>query len=68
MDTHYNYSVTNTRSSNFRPLDFVAPSVRCCSLEFVVGDCHGRSLLGVEYCLGAQNNTLIVKVLKDDYT
>jgi hypothetical protein len=37
-----NYSVMNTRSSNFLPLDFVAQSVRC-SLEFVVGDCHGQS-------------------------
>jgi hypothetical protein len=45
----------NTRSSNIRPLDFVAQSVGC-SLEFVVGDCHGQSLLAVEYCLGVQNN------------
>jgi hypothetical protein len=33
-----------------------------------VGDCHGQSLLAVEYCLGEQNNTLVVKVLKDYYT
>jgi hypothetical protein len=32
-----------------------------------VGDCHGQSSLAVEYCLGVQNNTWIVKVLKDDY-
>jgi hypothetical protein len=51
-----NYSAMNTRSSNFRPL------------EFVLGDCHGQSLLAVEYCLGVQNNTRVVKVLKDDYT
>jgi hypothetical protein len=57
----------NTRSGNFRPLDFVAQSVRC-SLEFVVGDCHGQSLSAAEYCLGVQNNAWIVKVLKDDYT
>jgi hypothetical protein len=56
----------NTRSSNFRPLDFVAQSVRC-SLAFVVGHCHGQSLSAVEYCLGEQNNTWIVKVLKDYY-
>jgi hypothetical protein len=47
-----NYSVMNTRSSNFRPLGFVAQSVYC-SLEFVVGDCHRQSLLAVEYCLGS---------------
>jgi hypothetical protein len=48
-----NHSVMKTRSSNFRPLDFVARSVRC-SLELlvVVGDCHGQSLLA-----GVQNNT-----------
>jgi hypothetical protein len=57
----------NTRASNFRPLDFVAQTVRC-SLEFVVGDCHGQSLLAVECCLGVQNNTRIVKVLKNYYT
>jgi hypothetical protein len=56
----------NTQASNFRPLDFVVQSVRC-SLEFVVGDCHGQLLLAVEYCLGVHNNTWIVKVLKDDY-
>jgi hypothetical protein len=32
-----------------------------------VGYCHGQ-LLAVEYCLGVQNNTWFVKVLKDDYT
>jgi hypothetical protein len=62
-----NYSVMNTRSSNFRPLDFVAQSVRC-RLSFVVGDCHRQSLLSVELCLGVHNNKWIVKVLKDDYT
>jgi hypothetical protein len=62
-----NYSVMNTPSSNFRPLDFVAQSVHC-SLDFVVGHCHRQLLLSVECCLGVQNNTWIVKVLKDDYT
>jgi hypothetical protein len=62
-----NYCVTTTRSSNFRPLEFTAQSVRC-SLDFVVGDCHRQSLLAVEYCLEVQNNMWIVKVLKDDYT
>jgi hypothetical protein len=57
----------NTRSSNFRPLDFVAQSVRS-SLHFVVEDCHRQTLLAVEYCLRVQNNTWIVKVLKGDYT
>jgi hypothetical protein len=57
----------NTRSSNFRPLDFVTQIVPC-SLEFVIGDRHGQSLLAVEYCLGVQNNAWIVKVVKDDYT
>jgi hypothetical protein len=56
----------NMRSSNFRPLDFVARSVRC-SLDFVVEDCHIRSL-AVEHSLRVQNNTWIVKVLKGDYT
>jgi hypothetical protein len=28
---------------------------------------HGQPL-AVEYCLGVQNNTWMVKVLKDDYT
>jgi hypothetical protein len=56
----------NTRSSNFQPLDIVEQSVRCI-LEFVVGHCHRQSL-SVKYCLGVQNNTWIVKVLKDDYT
>jgi hypothetical protein len=56
----------NTRSSYFRPLDFVAESVRC-GLEFVVGYCHGQSSLSVEYCLGVQSNTWIVRVLMDDY-
>jgi hypothetical protein len=55
------------RSSNFRPLDFVARSVRC-SLDFVVGDCHRQSLLAVEHSLRVQNNTWIVMVLKGDYT
>jgi hypothetical protein len=50
-----NYSVMNTRSSNFRPFDFVAQSVRF-SLNFVVGDYHGQSL-PVEYCLGVQNGS-----------
>jgi hypothetical protein len=56
----------NTRSSNFQPLDIVEQSVRR-SLDFAVGHCHGQSL-SVEYCLGEQNNTWIVKVVKDDYT
>jgi hypothetical protein len=51
-----NYSDINKRSSNFRPLDFVAQYVHR-SLEFVVGDCHGQSLLSVEYCLGVQKDT-----------
>jgi hypothetical protein len=62
-----NYSVINTRSTKFPPLGFVAQSVRC-SLDFVVGDCHRQSSLAVECCLGEENNTWIMKVLKDDYT
>jgi hypothetical protein len=50
----------------FRLLYFVTQSIRW-SLEFVVGDCYGQSL-AVKYCLGVQNNTWIVKVIKDDYT
>jgi hypothetical protein len=33
-----------------------------------MGDCHKQSLLAIEYCLGVQNNTWTVKVLKDDHT
>jgi hypothetical protein len=37
-------------------------------LSFVVGDCHGQSLLAVEYCLEVQSSMWIVKLLKGDYT
>jgi hypothetical protein len=47
MDTQSVITLMNTRSSNFLPLDFVAQSARW-SLEFVVGHCHGQSLLAVE--------------------
>jgi hypothetical protein len=32
-----------------------------------VGDSHGQPL-AMECCLGVQNNTWIVKEIKDDYT
>jgi hypothetical protein len=64
---HHHYVTSGLGLGIFRPLDFVAKGLRC-SLEFVVGDRHGHSLLPVKCCLGVQNNTWIVKVLKDDYT
>jgi hypothetical protein len=33
-----------------------------------VGDYHRQSSLAVEYCLGVQNNTWIVNVIKGNYT
>jgi hypothetical protein len=35
--------------------------------DALLGDCYGQSSLAVEYCLGVQNNTCIVKVLKEEY-
>jgi hypothetical protein len=64
--TNYHYNVAMWKNFNWEPI--IVHSVQQKSSEFVVEDCHGQSLLAVKYCLGVQNNTWIVKVLKEDHT